>query len=293
MALVERFLGALLRVAELQVRGVVFLRRLSKWKKRSGHFLVEVGNRAANITIEQKIPPVVYQTTRSKAIDHEHHSEIERFRDINPELSFKVFDEIETDDYMKEHWGSHPIFLIYQDALFGQIKADIFRLCVIFDQGGYYFDINKAAFINIVGLHSREDTALLTFDRDDCIIFPSIQLAEKLEFPHKLFAQWAFGFSKGHRIPELAINRIVEMAPFFRGKDFQSVRDAIFAFSAPGMLTDVIRKFLEREGFDGVTIAGRYFYETGFMRVRGAQRSPKSQVHYTAAKNTPILKSLD
>ena len=286
----EKFFEVLLRVAELPVRAVIFLRRLSKWKKRSGHFLVEVGDRDAKILVQQKIPPVVYQTTRAKALDHEHHLEIERFRDMNPELSFKVFDEDETDLYMKERWGDHPIHAIYEDALFGQIKADIFRLCVVFDQGGYYFDINKAAFINIVGLHSPEDTALLTFDRDDCIIFPSIQLAEQLEYPHKLFAQWAFGFSKGHRIPEMAIDRIVEMAPFFRGREFMSVRDAIFAFSAPGMLTDVIRQYLEVEGLGGVAIAGRYFYGTGFMRVRGAQRSPRSKVHYTAAKNLPILK---
>lgn len=290
VSILDKFFDLLVRVAELPLRFVVFVRRLSKWKKRSGHYLVEVGNRPSQSTVRQVIPTVLYQTTARKLVDHEHFSEINRFRDLNPELTFVVFDEDETDAYMMNNWGAHPIFQIYKDALFGQIKADIFRLCVLFDNGGYYFDINKAAFINLVGLHSREDSALITFDRDDCVIFPPVELASKLEFPHKLFAQWGFGFAKGHPVLKMAIERIVEMAPYFYGRDFMLVRDAIFAFSAPGMLTDVIRRYLLEFGFDGVAIAGRFFEGTGYARVRGSQRSPKSSLHYTAARNSRILR---
>ncbi len=283
----------LIAVLEIPAKLARSARRILKRRQLPKHFFIEVTNRDASKTISQAIPPVVYQTVKTKLIDDEHHAGIEEFRNLNPELSFVVYDEGETDAYMESAWSNHPIFEIYRRALYGQIKADIFRLCVLNDRGGYYLDTNKAAFINWSSLHERDDHAFLTFDSIDCLNFPESELAEKLEFPHRFFAQWAFGFISAHPVTTHAINRIVEMAPLFAGRTFRDVRNAIFAFSGPAMLTEVIRNYLREEGFHGVSIAGEYFYGTGVSRIRGAHRMPEAPMHYTRARRTAILAEVE
>ena len=279
----------LINLLETPANWVKSLRRMLKRRRLPKHVFVEVGDRSASEAIEQAIPPVVYQTVKTKLIDDEHHAGMERFRDMNPELSFVVLDEEQTNTYMQDSWGTHPIFDVYQRALYGQIKADIFRLCIVNEKGGYYLDINKAAYINWPSLHKRDDHAFLTFDSIDCLSFPEAALAAQLEYPHRFFAQWAFGFTRGHAITTNAINRIVERAPFFAGKSFRDVRNAIFATSGPAMLTDVIRDYLRTEGFEGVAMAGEFFNGTGVSRIAGAHRTPEKTTHYTQARRTQVL----
>ena len=270
-------------------RGLKSVRRILKQRRRPEHFFLEVQNLRRPTELGQIIPPVIYQTVKSKLIDDEHNAGMERFREMNPELSFIVLDEEQTNKYMQDSWGTHPIFDVYHRAFYGQIKADIFRLCIVDEKGGYYLDINKAAYINWPSLHESDDHAFLTFDSIDCLSFPEAELAKNLEYPHRFFAQWAFGFTKGHVITTNAINRIVERAPFFAGKSFRDVRNAIFALSGPAMLTDVVRDYLRTEGFEGVAIAGEYFYGTGVSRIPGAHRMPEKTTHYTQARRAQIL----
>ena len=73
------------------------------------------------------IPPVVYQTWRDNLFGRTHHAEIERFRNLNGDLSFNLFNDKQADLYMEEYWGNHAIGEIYKQGKYGPLKSDIFR----------------------------------------------------------------------------------------------------------------------------------------------------------------------
>ena len=62
---------------------------------------------------------------------------------------------------MRDNWQKNNIYEIYQKAKFGQIKADIFRYCILYDRGGYYFDISKGCKMPLTELHHKDTEALL------------------------------------------------------------------------------------------------------------------------------------
>lgn len=284
-------INSAINLLELLISKLKAVRRLTKWQKRSGHSFVSIPDKEGVSQRKQEIPTTVYQTTKTKMLDSEQVSEMNRFRELNPGLTFRVFDEEETDEYMLAHWGSHPVYSIYQRSLFGQMKADIFRLCILHDRGGYYVDINKAIFADMMSMHRPTDKAFLSLDFVDYQAFPKVELAKNLINPHKLVAQWAFGFVKRHPILTMAIEEIVAREPFFRGVEFRSVRDAIFSFTAPAMFTDVVRNYLLSEGFDDITFAGIYFNGAGVPRVKGSHRMLNKPKHYTQEKRKLILSS--
>ena len=85
-----------------------------------------VQDRSRTIAHEQLIPTDLYQTWESNQFGKTHAHEIEKFRDLNPEISFKIFTNEKTDQYMKESWSSHPIYQLYLRAVYGPMRADIF-----------------------------------------------------------------------------------------------------------------------------------------------------------------------
>ena len=98
--------------------------------------------KATQQTHLQHIPPVVYQTWEVDYFGKTHFAEIEKFRDINPDLSFELFAKEKLEAYMEDVWGNHPIYPIFKKSKFGPMFADIFRYCILLDKGGFYFDCN-------------------------------------------------------------------------------------------------------------------------------------------------------
>ena len=61
-----------------------------------------------------RIPPVLIQTWEDRLFGKSHLREMEEFRALNPELSFELWDRTRREDYLRDRWGTHPIFGIYQ-----------------------------------------------------------------------------------------------------------------------------------------------------------------------------------
>lgn len=282
-------LNALVAFSEAATQLLVALRKKLKSTLRGPQRRTTVGNRPAQQESHYSIPPQVFQTAASKSLDEEHAERIQTLRDLNPALTFRVWDDQEIHEYMARSWRNHEIVKIFEAAKFGAVRADIFRYCILSERGGYYLDINKSPECSIQSLHSCSAKAFLTFDRDDTITFPPIDVAARLEYPHKLIAQWGMGFVAGHPIPSRAIERIVDLYPFFRGKKFHVVRDAVFSFTGPGMFTDVVHQFLEETSSTGIEFAGRMFGGRVVSRMPGSHRSAKYKAHYTSARDQVIV----
>ena len=238
-----------------------------------------------------QIPPVVYQTLESRSLDVRHRSHSLIFREINPSLSFKLFDARQRDEYIFENWGSHEVAKIYRDSLFPVMKADIFRYCVIYDNGGYYVDATKGIFTSLRTLHSPTDAGLISYENNVAAVLPDMEVASLMKCPTQYVINWAFGFVAKHKVLELMIQNIVEYSDLFVRQTYSHPKTASLALSATGMFTKTVRDYLGKFGAKDLAQADRDFNGTGLFRLRGANNPwPPVPHHYSEARDSSILK---
>ena len=242
---------------------------------------------------KQAIPRVVYQTAESRGVHPLHAKSIINFRQLNPELSFLLFDREARDDYMKKNWSDHPILDVYQRALVGQMQADIFRYCIVFERGGYYFDYNKGCSVPLHTLHPAESEGLVTAESNLSIVFPTLKVAENLTSPTNLYAQWGFGFRAGHPLLLVAIERIVEIEPFFRDRNFAVPKQAVLTMTATGLFTEALRGHVSKMGIRGLTEAGVDFFGNGIFRLRGSKIELRANSHYSKQRDQKIIRGFN
>lgn len=234
------------------------------------------------------IPGLVHQTGPAKILHPRHFEAVRTFRQLNSEMSHYFFDDEQLDDYMAENWSKTDIYSVFQRSLVPQMRADIFRYCVVFDRGGYYLDINKTITRPLKELQDPSAHALISFERNDATIFPDPDVAEHLAHPGKAVLQWAFGFAPQHPILELAIRRIERAAHHFEAQ-VSSVRDAVVMFTGPGVFTAALRDHVQHRGPHGISQAGIDFSGSGVFRVEGSNLTPESRTHYTQMPSQYIL----
>ena len=182
-----------------------------------------LGDRPATTSAPaSKIPPIVIQTWEDRLFGKNHLREMEKFRDLNPELSFEIWDRAQREGYLQDKWGRHPIFEIYQRSLFGPMKADIFRYCLMADRGGLYFDISKGCTVPLRTLYAPETEALITFEPHTSPAPCPPAVAPHLKHPDKLALQWGFGFAPGHPIPLQTIANICAEYPRYQARSSSS-----------------------------------------------------------------------
>ena len=236
-----------------------------------------------------KIPPVVIQTWEDRLFGKSHLKEMAKFRDLNPELSFELWDRDRRESYLRERWDTHPIFDIYHRSLFGPMKADIFRYCLMADRGGFYFDISKGCTVPLSSLYGPETEALITFEPHLSHIACEAAVAPHLLHPDKLLLQWGFGFAPGHAIPLRTIENICAEYPRYQGQTFAFPKDAIRELTGPIMFTKSVRDAYARDPLPNVVQAGIDFNGHGVFALKGSKVRYMTVPAYTKAKNQPIV----
>lgn len=237
------------------------------------------------------IPRVIFQTGPSRSVSPEHFSAIEKLKRINSSFEYFFFDDKAMWDYMEARWAGQPILDVFERVSFPQMRADIFRYCLIFDRGGFYVDFNKSISKPLLPYLGENPGAVLSMDPTVAQLPPPIDLLDELPFPHYLFAQFAFGFQPQHDILREMISSICKSAASFQQLVFESPRDAIFSFTGPGAFTRVIWDYLARQGSShDVIIAGIAFDESTSFRLPNSRLHDASRPHYSQVKNSIILR---
>ena len=258
--------------------GTVSAQRQRHWRWRRfkaqlrGEFpLRPLADQAASQPYDQAaIPPVVYQTWETKSFGKTHHRELLRFRALNPQLAFVLYDTTEMNAYMATHWGEHPIHAIFQNCRHPPMAVDIFRYCILFERGGFYFDINKGIDAPIVSFLQAGAEGLVTFEHIDEVITPPLALYDQLDFPDNLVAQWGIGFRAGHPFLGRLIDNICAYYPRFRGRAFPTPKMGIIALTGPGMFTKTLREHVAEHGRGDILQAGMNFGGHAIWKMKGS-----------------------
>ena len=131
---------------------------------------------------------------------------------------------------------------------------------------------------------------MISYERNECIIPPSLEFSKVSAEPSKVVLQWGFGFVAGHRILDRAIRLIVENYELYSGKIFSSPKDAILAFTGPGLFTKAVRETLSLFEEGEVQEAGIDFNGGGIPALPGSNIRYFTTPHYTQFSNSPILR---
>lgn len=233
-------------------------------------FRYTLRNLNAKKRIVQKINPVVYQTWVTNKFNRQHFLKLIEFRKINPDLTFKLFNDNKMDDYMKNHWSNHKIYEIYNRLIYGPMRSDIFRYCILYEMGGYYFDIDKMCLKSLISLHHRNSSALITFDKYHHKKENNKKIAKLMKVSDRIACQWGMGFKKKHIILASLIKNIIDYYKKFKNNNVNEYEVEGSKFTGPAIFTDTIRKVLKKKIDKNICFLKTNFNGYGVFRIKGS-----------------------
>lgn len=244
--------------------------------------------------LPRRIPNVVYQTWREPRLQRTHAQRIARFRQLNPDYSFRLYDDAAMAAYMRTHFGNHPICAVFDQIQIMAAKADIWRYCVLYREGGVYCDIDSALSIPVSSILETNPSEAIAFEANPCcdqmepgayadshqfLRCPSSAAQSLLQFPDHAVLNWFLCFEAGHPLLAEVIEVIVKNFEFYRTKAFHSGWKAVIHATGPLALTQATWRYLDRTGAR-LNQCGIDFYRTGIFKLKGSDKRFAVSPHY-------------
>jgi len=126
---------------------------------------------------EQKIPKVIYQTWKTYPNNISFGVELENtilsFKEKNPEYHYKFFNDSECRDFIEENF-TNDVLVTYDTLIPSAFKADLFRYCLIYKNGGIYVDLKMIDIVPLREIIKSDDECILvnnTFEKNHISIY--------------------------------------------------------------------------------------------------------------------------
>ena len=186
-----------------------------------GYFYRQWSSYDAWMSCWRPIPPVIYQTHKSMKYVNERilfRKCMRSWKQYVPEFQYHFFDDMQARVWIQEHMEPR-VLQAYNRCPLSVMKADLWRYCILYINGGIYGDI---------------DTMLLC--SPSVFLQPKSALVVSLE-NGVWFCQWAFAAAPGSfilkRVIDLAVTRILEI-PEIKGEHI------VHYLTGPTVFTDGI-----------------------------------------------------
>jgi mannosyltransferase OCH1-like enzyme len=88
---------------------------------------------------DQKIPKKIFQTWKTNKMEIEMENTTKIIKNLNPEYEYKLFTDDDCIEYIKNNFSEHVLYA-YNNLIPGAFKADLFRYCILYKEGGVYID---------------------------------------------------------------------------------------------------------------------------------------------------------
>jgi mannosyltransferase OCH1-like enzyme len=86
------------------------------------------------------IPLNIYLTWGTKELPIKMQENVDRMKKVNPEFNIQLYDDYDCREFIKKHF-SKDILTAFDTLKPGAYKADLWRLCILYINGGIYSDI--------------------------------------------------------------------------------------------------------------------------------------------------------
>jgi len=105
----------------------------------------------------REIPLKIYQTWNTKELPEKMRENIERLQRQNPDFEYNLFDDNDRIEFIKTHF-EEEVYKAYDKIIPGAFKADLWRYCVLYINGGVYLDIkySNVGDFNLIQLTNAE-----------------------------------------------------------------------------------------------------------------------------------------
>jgi len=236
---------------------------------------------------ESPIPRLVHQTWLTNRFGRTHAQGLTRFRDENPEMEFRLWDNAERDAFVAHEFGDHPISAVYFGAQFGPMAADIWRYLVLIRLGGWYFDINKCVLSGLARLANLDCDLIVSYEQNSFTL--THPAPNGLTHPQNVVCNWGIGAAPKSPVLTRVIDDICNDAPVYKDKVWQKPKEAIIDFTGPRRLTRTIHSHVAEFGTAGIYQAGIDFHGSGVFDMPGSDVRYLTSPPYAAERNAPIL----
>lgn len=115
-------------------------------------------------TQSQIIPKTLCQTLDDDVVGEIHARTVFNLKAMNPEYSYVFFDSRSRRQFIKEHFDS-AVLDVYDGFVSGAFKADIFRYCWLYLNGGIYIDCKMISRIPFRQIITADQEVFLCKDR--------------------------------------------------------------------------------------------------------------------------------
>jgi mannosyltransferase OCH1-like enzyme len=166
------------------------------------------------------LPLTIYQTWHTKNLPPKMKNTVELLKKQNPRFKHYLYDDNDCREFIKENFPSN-VLNAYDSLIPGAYKADLWRLCILYKNGGIYMDI-KFSCVNGFKLIELTENEHFVLDRPQCFNTP------------KPIYNALMACRKNNPFLLLAINRIVE-----------NVKNKYYGYNAlyptgPGMFSELL-----------------------------------------------------
>lgn len=116
-----------------------------------------------NTNYIQKIPKTIIQTAKSNDITLYKYNSIYSILEQNPEYEYYFFDDVDCRKFIKDNFNQN-ILDAYDTLIPGAYKADLFRYCYLYINGGIYIDCKKICKVPFRDFIKQNDEVVLVKD---------------------------------------------------------------------------------------------------------------------------------
>ena len=154
----------------------------------------------SNNELKPGIPKVVYYTFKNDNLPDNIKEIISNNKNLCPNYEFKFYDDDDCDLFIKSNFPE-IVYNAYKkiNPVYGAFKADFFRYCILYINGGVYIDIKSSFTKNL------DD---IIHNNDMCLLYEG-KFSEKWRNVNKSIEQWILIYAPKHPYLKTMINILI------------------------------------------------------------------------------------
>jgi len=193
-----------------------------------------------------KIPNIIHYTFCTETnIPNEMKIVIEHNKKMCNNCKFIFYDDNDCNEFIKANFDE-KIYNAYNsiNPVYGAMKADFFRYCVLYKVGGIYIDIKSIICYPIFNIINKTDNCILDYPRT------KYERWRKYTLP--TFEQWLLIFEPGHPYLLSMINQTVyyikiHYEPTIKNIPYLTTKQKILNITGPDAFAKAIFNYINKE----------------------------------------------
>jgi mannosyltransferase OCH1-like enzyme len=148
------------------------------------------------------IPNILWQTWKTKSVPSEIKKQADSWKVSNPQLDIKLCDDLECSNFILEHFGKeiHNLYVSLPQPI---MRADFWRIAVVYVYGGYYADLDITCNSHISNFTNSSVNSVFIKELDN-------------------IANFFFGAEAKHPVLKIALDSMIEESKHIIDKETQS-----------------------------------------------------------------------